>query len=574
MFLLFGAFIAGIITVLAPCVLPLLPVIIGGSVTGNTKDKRRPFLIAGSLAISLILFTVLLKATTLLISVPPQSFTYISGGIIVALGLATLFPGVYTTIIARLGIEHRAQKLLGKGTSNRSEWLGPVITGAALGPVFSSCSPVYAYILATVLPAHFATAMAYIASYVTGLALVLLAVGYYGQRLTARLKFASNPSGYFQRGLATLFILVGILILTGTSTKIQVWAAAHVPAFDSFSAQLIPKSSSKIAAASAASTDNSSLYNVPKGIQAPEFTGIQDWINSNPLTMQQLKGKVVLIDFWTYTCINCIRTLPYVEGWYQHYQKDGLVVIGVEAPEFSYEKIPSNVEAAAKQDKLTYPIAIDGNLATWNAYQNQYWPAEYLIDRNGDVRRTHFGEGEYDQSEKAIRGLLAENNTKLSSSLVVSSNTPVPVAQNQTPETYLGTDRADAYAGSPKLGLKPDQTYNFADKLASSQWSLSGEWQASGGAITAGQNAKIRINIAAKNVYLVGGAPSPSTIAVSFNGKPISQTGNAGADVTNSQATIQLSNLYRIASFKSFTSGTVELEVPAGVNLNTFTFGN
>jgi len=569
MFLLIGAFIAGVFTVLAPCVLPLLPIIIGGSVSGNTKDRRRPFLIAGSLAISLIVFTVLLKATTLLINIPPRAITYVSGGIIVLLGLATLFPQVYTTIIARLGIEHRAQRFLGKGTSNKNQWVGPVITGAALGPVFSSCSPVYAYILATVLPAHFATAMTYIVSYVIGLSLVLLAVGYYGQRLTSRIKFASNPKGYFQRSLAIIFIVVGILIISGSGTKIQVWVGNHTPFnFDGLSAKLIPKEAgSKV-------LDNAKLYNVG-AFKAPNFVGIQDWINSKPLTLAQLKGKVVLIDFWTYTCINCIRSLPYVQGWYSEYQKDGLVVIGVEAPEFSYEKIPSNVEAAVKQDGLTYPIAIDGNLATWNAYDNEYWPADYLINQQGQVVREQFGEGEYNQMEQAIRGLLSENSSlKLPTKLVAPGNTPPPINQNQTPETYLGTDRADAYTGSPLLGSEPNQSYSFANKINSSQWSLSGDWQVAGGDITAGQNAKIRINVAAKNVYVVGGAPSSSPVTVQFNGQPISQAGDAGADVTNSQVTMQLSNLYRIASFKKFTSGTIELDVPSGVSLNTFTFGN
>jgi cytochrome c biogenesis protein CcdA/thiol-disulfide isomerase/thioredoxin len=571
MFLFIGAFIAGALTVLAPCVLPLLPVIIGGSISGDTRDKRRPFLIALSLAVSLIVFTVLLKATTVLINVPPQAFTYLSGGIIVALGLATLFPFVYTRLIVALGIEHRTQTLLGKGTSSRRQWLGPIITGAALGPVFSSCSPVYAYILATILPAHFATAMSYIVSYVVGLSLVLLAVSYYGQRLTTRLRFASDPRGVFQRGLGVLFILVGVLIITGSGTKLQVWTANHTPFdFDNLSSKLIPKQkNAKVPTVSS----SSSLYNVQPGVAAPNFVGIQDWINSDPLTLAQLKGKVVLVDFWTYTCINCIRSIPYVEGWYQAYQKDGLVVVGVEAPEFSYEKTPGNVEAAVKQDKITYPVAIDGNLETWNAYQNEYWPAEYLIDQSGNIRRVDYGEGEYNQMEQAIRGLLAENSAvKLPSKLVVPGNTPPPVNTSQTPETYLGTNRADAYVGSPSLGS--GSTYTFARQLGTSEWSLSGGWSVSGTSITAGKNAKLEINIASKNVYMVGGAPSSSPVTVSFNGQSISQLGYAGAGVTNSQVAIHMSNLYRIASFPRFMSGVITLNVPPGVSINTFTFGN
>jgi cytochrome c biogenesis protein CcdA/thiol-disulfide isomerase/thioredoxin len=573
MFLLIGAFIAGALTVLAPCVLPLLPVIIGGSLSGDAKDRRRPFLIALSLALSLIVFTLLLKATTLLINIPPQAFTYISGGIIVALGLATLFPFAYTHLIATLGIEHRAQSLLGKGTSSKQQWLGPVITGAALGPVFSSCSPVYAYILASVLPAHFATAMWYIVSYVFGLALILLAVSYYGQRLTTRLRFASNPRGVFQRGLGALFILVGVLIVTGSGTKLQVWTANHTPLdFDGFSSRLIPKqTNTKVPTVS----NSASLYNVQSGVQAPELVGIQDWVNGSPLKLSQLRGKVVLVDFWTYTCINCIRSIPYVEGWYQTYQKDGLVVVGVEAPEFSYEKIRSNVETAVKQDNITYPVAIDGNLETWNAYQNEYWPAEYLIDQSGNIRRADFGEGDYNQMEQAIRGLLAENSgVQLPQKLVVPGSTPAPIDENQTPETYLGSNRANTYVGSPQLRSQPDQTYAFAKSLGPSDWSLSGEWNVSGTSITAVKNAKLEINIASKNVYLVGGAINPAAVTVSLNGTPISQVGDAGADVTNSQTVIGVSNLYRIASFRNFTSGVITLDVPPGVSLNTFTFGN
>lgn len=357
--------------------------------------------------------------------------------------------------------------------------------------------------------------------------------------------------------------------MTGTGTKFQVFVADHTPLqLDSLSAGFLPKLSDH------KTSSASNLYNV-SAYKAPNFTGIQGWVNSNPLTMSQLKGKVVLVDFWTYTCINCIRTLPYLEGWYNQYKSDGLVIVGVEAPEFSYEKIPANVAAAVKQDGITYPVAIDGNLATWNAYQNEYWPADYLIDRNGDVRRQVSGEGDYAQTEQAIRGLLTENsNVRLPNKLVVKGNPGVPISQNQTPETYLGTNRADSYEGSPYLGTQPTQTYQFTSELDPDYFSLSGTWQVAGTNITSGKDAKIEINVAAKNVYVVGGATSPSSVTVLYNGKPISQTGNAGADVSDSQFTMQMPNLYRIASFKQFTTGTIELEVPPGVSLNTFTFGS
>jgi len=571
MILLFGSFIAGILTVLTPCVLPLLPVIIGGSVSGDTKDAHRPFIIAGALAISILVFTLLLKATTLLINVPPQIITYISGGIIIALGLTMLFPNLYAMAISRAGAEEQAQKLLGKGTRNKNKWIGPIIIGAALGPVFSSCSPVYGYILATVLPAHFAPAMAYMISYVLGLSLTLLAIGYYGRRFTSKIKFFSDPRGIFQRALAVLFILVGVLIVTGTGVKVQTYLADHTPFnFDSISAQLLPKGDHEI--------DDANLYNVKKPYKAPEFAGINDWINSNPLTMQQLKGKVVLVDFWTYSCINCIRSLPYVKGWYQQYQKDGLVVIGVHAPEFSFEKVPANVKSAVKKDGITYPVALDSDLKTWAAYNNEYWPAEYLIDRNGNVRREHFGEGEYDQTEKAIRGLLAEGNgdngMMLPNTFVAKPNEPSPINENQTPETYLGADRAENYVGTPELGSGETQQYTFAKSLKINEWSLAGKWKVQDDKITAEGNSKLRLHFASKNVYLVAGSTKPSMIGVNLNGKPISSTGNAGDDVKNNHVIISQHTLYNLAKLSKFGDGILELSVPNGTDLNVFTFGN
>src|ERR1700712_1483107 len=333
MFLLFGAFIAGLLTVLAPCVLPLLPIIIGGSVAGGTKDRRRPVVIAASLAVSIIIFTLLLKATTLLIHFPPQYITYFSGGIIVALGIATLFPGVYGRIIGGLGIESAAQKSLGKGYNNKNLLLGAIITGAALGPVFSSCSPVYAYILATVLPVNFGQAFAYIISYVLGLTFVLLLIGFYGQRFISKIKFASNPRGTFQRVLAIVFIVVGLMVMTGYDNRFQTFVSVHTPFnFDALSSKFLPAAKNK--------EDNSKLFNVA-AYSAPEFSDINQWINSSPQTIKASKGKVVLVDFWTYSCINCIRNNPYLEKWYQAYKDQGLVVIGIHAPEFAFEKVPA-----------------------------------------------------------------------------------------------------------------------------------------------------------------------------------------------------------------------------------------
>jgi cytochrome c biogenesis protein CcdA/thiol-disulfide isomerase/thioredoxin len=564
MLFLFGAFIAGMLTVLAPCVLPLLPIIIGGSVTGDSTNKRRPLIITAALAVSLFIFTLLLKATTLLINIPPASITYLSGAIIIILGLVTLFPKVYAQIIGRLGIEQRAQKALGKGYNDKRQLIGPIVTGAALGPVFSSCSPVYAYILATVLPANFAQAMAYVICYILGLSVILLAIGFYGQRFIHRIKFAANPTGWFQRTIAVLFIVVGLIIFSGSGPRIQTYVSVHTPFnFDALSSKLLPASKNKT---------NSNQFNV-QPYAAPEFTGIQQWLNGPPQSIQALKGKVVLVDFWTYSCINCIRNNPYLEKWYNTYKSDGFVVVGIHAPEFAFEQVPANVAKALVDQRITYPVGLDNNLATWNAYNNQSWPAGYLIDAQGQVRRIHLGEGEYTQSEQAIRDLLTEKGAKLSK--MTAESDAVPFAQDQTPETYLGSDRASNYAGSPALGSAAVATYKPVANLAVNQWSLGGQWEVDHDKIIARSNSTLQFHVSAKNVYLVGGSGATGTIGVSLDGKPISTTASAGSDVQNSLTDINGARLYTLINFsKSTSASTVELTVPDGIELNTFTFGS
>ncbi len=565
MLLLFGAFIAGMLTVLAPCVLPLLPIIIGGSVTGDVHDKRRPFIITASLAVSLFVFTLLLKATTLLIHIPPQSITYLSGAIIILLGLALLFPKVYAIAIAKLGLEQGAQRVLGQGYNDKRAYIGPIVTGAALGPVFSSCSPVYAYILATVLPTNFAQAMVYVISYILGLSVLLLVIGFYGQRFVGRIKFASNPSGWFQRTIAVIFVLVGIMIFTGYGPKIQTYVSDHTPFdFNSVSDKLLPASKNPI-------TSNG-LFNV-QPYPAPAFTGIQQWLNGSPQSLAALKGKVVLVDFWTYSCINCIRNDVYLERWYNTYKNDGFVVVGVHAPEFSFEQVPANVAKALKDQGISYPVGLDNNLATWNAYNNQSWPAGYLIDASGNVRRVHEGEGDYTQSEQAIRALLTENGAKLGA-MAAESDT-VPITADQTPETYLGSARAGDYVGSPALGSSPVTTYTPAASPQVNDWTLGGSWQVDSDKIIAKGNSTLTFHVAAKDVYIVGGSSGSANIGVKLDGKPISQTGNAGSDIQNSVLVMNGDRLYTVVNFSQFTSDSiVELTVPEGVQLNTFTFGS
>ena len=549
MLLLLGAFFAGIITVFAPCVFALLPVVIGGSMSGDVQDKRRPFIIAASLAVSLIVFTLLLKATTLFIDVPPVIITGISGAIIVLLGLTLLFPTMYDRLIIALNLQAKSQQLLSK-SSGKGALIGPIITGAALGPVFSSCSPVYAYILATVLPVNFGMAMGYILAYVLGLSGMLLLIGFFGQKLVRRLKWASNPRGWFTRIVAVLFIIVGMLIITGYDKKFQTYVSENTPFnFDAISAKLIPSNGT---------TAKDGVLNV-EPYMAPEFAGIKSWINSNPQTVAGLKGKVVLVDFWTYSCINCIRTQPYLKEWYKTYKDSGFEIIGVHAPEFSFEKNVDNVRNAAKEAGLTYPIALDNDFSTWAAYKNQYWPASYLIDTEGNVRRTHFGEGGYAETEQAIRSLLSDAGKSLPSATTMKEGSTSSSAE--TPETYLGTKRAGNYVGSTRL-VTGENSFTAGTLEKVNQWTLSGVWRVSSEGITAVKDSTLKIRVAAKDVYLVTGTNAKGTIGVTIDGK------DSVLDVSTAQ-------LYKIVRFDNFKQdSTIELQVPAGIQLNTFTFGS
>jgi cytochrome c biogenesis protein CcdA/thiol-disulfide isomerase/thioredoxin len=565
MLLLIGSFIAGLLTVLAPCVLPLLPVIIGGSMSGDNRDRKRPLIIIASLAISLFVFTLLLKVTTAFINVPPLTFSYISGGIIILLGIFTLFPSLYARVIAKLGIEQRAQKALGTGYRNKNKYLGPIIIGAALGPVFSSCSPVYAYILATILPADLPRAIAYVLAYIAGLAVVLLLIGYFGQRFISRIKFASNPKGTFQRVLAIIFIIVGLLIITGYDKRFQVFVSTHTPLnFDSISAKFLPDGRS---------ISDDKLFNV-KAYEAPELVPGGAWINSQPQTLKELRGKVVLVDFWTYSCINCIRNNPYLIEWQKTYKDDGLVVIGVHAPEFSFEKKLSNVQKAVRDQKIPYPVVLDNEFKTWNAFQNRSWPASYLIDANGQVRRVHEGEGKYAETEEAIRALLQEKGANLTGKSMTAGTSAVPVTEKQSPETYLGSVRASNFENAKGLASAAVQTFEPAATLPKSSWTLGGTWEVQDQKIIARGNSILRYHVAAKEAYIVMGAATPQAVRVLLNGQPLAAD-VAGGDVTNGAVQVGEYKLYRLLKYPAFRSdGTLELQVPDGVELNVFTFGS
>jgi thiol-disulfide isomerase/thioredoxin len=277
-----------------------------------------------------------------------------------------------------------------------------------------------------------------------------------------------------------------------------------------------------------------------------------------PLSIAGLRGRVVLVDFWTYSCINCQRSLPHVEAWNRAYAADGLTVIGVHTPEFAFEHVVSNVTQAAKQLGVSYPVAIDDNYATWNAYENEYWPAEYLIDATGHVRHVDFGEGNYGQTETLIRQLLVAANPKvqLPKRTDVADLTPT---EQTTPESYLGYQHPQNLAGQT---VDEDQmsTYQAPASIPPDEYGYGGQWSIGSESATAGAGATLSLNFEARDVYLVLGGSG--TLKVSVNGI-------ASRTVTVSG----VPRLYQLVGADSYEQGLLSLAASPGVQAYDFTFG-
>jgi cytochrome c biogenesis protein CcdA/thiol-disulfide isomerase/thioredoxin len=565
MLLLIISLAAGVLTILAPCVLPLLPVIIGGAVTGEAANKARPYLIAGALAVSIIIFTLALKVSTILVGLSPSVLTWLSGGLLVALGAIMAAPEAWEKLMLILNLQAASDRLLDRTGHTRGRLLGPILIGVALGPVFTSCSPTYAFILASVLPRSFASGLVYLAAYTAGLVAALLAAALVGRRLTVHLGWAVNTHSVFRRLFGVLVIIVGLAVITGREVGAEVWIANHLP-FDEAKIEQALLSGQTGSTLMSKPTTASSVLNV-EPTPAPAFAGLTNWINSPPLTLASLHGHVVLVDFWTYSCINCLRTLPYVEKWYATYHNQGLVIIGVSTPEFAFEHDPANVAAAVKKDGILYPVALDNNYDTWNAFNNDSWPADYLIDKSGDIRYVSLGEGDYPTTEKAIQELLGVNQA------LTTPTSDVPIGQDQTPETYFGTNRDSDFMGNPGLA-NGTATYKPQANLGLNDWTLSGSWQVAGQSITStSANSKLTFNVSAKDVYMVAGSANnqPAVLTV---GLPAASSGDFGSDAPGGHAAITGSRLYHIVSLPQAGTTTVTLTVPAGVSLYTFTFGS
>ena len=544
------ALIAGAGTAVSPCVLPVLPALLFAGATGG---RRRPLGIVLGLAIT---FTVTIVGLAKVVD-------GVGLGDSVTRDIAIVALAVFGLVVAlpRLGdrLEAPLSRLARFGPHSAGEgfWSG-VLVGGALGFVYAPCA---GPILAAVVSVSAASGRTVVVglAYALGSSIMLLILALAGRRLTVRLR---GPG--LSRALGAVMVLTALAMAFQLDIRFQTAIADHLPAAlvnPTRSLEASETVSDKLASlrppsrfgAASAGTDDAELQDYGP---APEFVGNDSWLNSKPLTLAALKGRVVLIDFWTYTCINCIRTLPHLVAWDRAYRDAGLTIVGVHSPEFSFEKKAANVERALRQNGIEYPVAQDNELATWNAWSNQYWPAKYLIDAKGNVRYVHFGEGDYDKTEAAIRALLAEAGDEPGD--MAKAGRDYDPSREATPETYLGSDRAERFL--PRIQQPGSATYTPYDgDLPASHFTLGGRWRIDGESATAGPDATLRGNVTGKDVYLV--LSGPGTVDVRVDGKP-EQT-----------VKVTTQKLYHLLSRPEAAAHDLQLTFSAGVSAFAFTFG-
>ncbi|MGC6369916.1 cytochrome c biogenesis protein DipZ [Pseudomonas sp. K2I15] len=556
MWLLVLAYLGGVLTIVSPCILPVLPFVFAR--TGQ------PFLRSGLPLLLGMAMTFALVA----------SLAAVGGGWVVQVNqygrwLALLFVALFGLTLLLPSLSERLTRPLVAAGSRLSEAAGAdsrprpgasFLIGVATGLLWAPCAgPILGLVLtgAALQGASIGTTLlllAYAAGAATSLALALLV----GGKVFGFMKRSLGAGEWLRRGLGALMLAGVAAIALGLDTGILARLSTastgglEQSLVEKLSAKPEQKSGAMMAGGAMMAANHSDA--LPVEGQLPPLDGAVQWLNSEPLTAEALKGKVVLVDFWTYSCINCLRTLPYVKAWAEKYRDQGLVVIGVHAPEFAFERDVNNVTKAMKDLGITYPVAIDNNYKIWRAFNNQYWPAHYFADAKGQIRYHHFGEGDYAESERVIQQLLREAGaTKVASGLIEADAKGIQAAPDmnevQSPETYLGFQRAENFVSTGTLATDTVANYPAAGNLALNNWTLEGQWNVGGQQATlATANGKIVYRFHARDLHLVlgpGADGKPVRFKVTLDGQA---PGDAhGTDVApDGSGTVTEQRLYQL----------------------------
>ncbi len=599
--ILFG-FVAGAGTALSPCVLPVLPIALAAGATGG---RRRPLGVVVGLALSFTFATVALVYLLSALGLPDTLLRTLAIVALLGFGATLLVPPLAARLEGRLSrlvparVVGGASGAVGAGVpdgrTRGDGFRSGLFLGASLGLVYAPCAgPVLAGVITVSAAQPFSAGRLAVAlAYGIGSALVLYALMRGGRRLTAPL---ARRGGRLQLAMGAVMVVVAVAMLADWDLRFQSTIADELPAFlvnptgdleqtraarDALAD--LRGGGGGIAAAAAAGGDSGAVQrlameggaasDLPVIGRAPEFTGTQRWFDTpggRPLTLAGLRGRVVLIDFWTYSCINCLRTLPYLEAWDARYRRDGLTIVGVHTPEFPFEKDAGNVAGAISREGIRYPVVQDNDAATWNAWGNQYWPAEYFVDARGRVRYAHFGEGSYGEKEHVIRALLAEAGRDPGGGDARARGTTA-AAGVTTPESYLGSDRDMRFANGPILPGRRD--YGDGPAPRAEQLSYSGEWTVAGDHATAAAGGTLELNFNARHVYLVLGSPGrPRTLRLRLDGRPLDARA-AGADVRGGVVDVQGQRLYELVDLPRVGRHVLRLAPQPGIDAYAFTFG-
>jgi cytochrome c biogenesis protein CcdA/thiol-disulfide isomerase/thioredoxin len=555
------ALIAGAATALSPCVLPVLPVALAA---GSTGGRRRPLGVAVGLAGTFALAAVLLVHALDALGLPGDLPRALAIAVLAAFGVALVVPRLGAAVEARLSRLGGRNAATGRGDGFGSG----LLIGASLGLVYAPCAgPILAAVVA-VGAAVSAERLLLGFAYGAGAAIALLGVMTLGRALTRRI---GPYAGRLQQGFGVLMVTVAVLLAAGLDRDFQAAIADDLPAVVVNPTGGLEEAGAVRRTLATRGDGGPQLRNAGR---APEFTGITRWLNTPPgppPSLRALRGRVVLVDFWTYTCINCLRTLGHLRAWDDRYRDAGLSIVGVHTPEFPFERRESNVRDAVAANGLRYPVALDNDYGTWNAWLNQYWPAKYLIDARGRVRYWHFGEGEYDETERAIRALLAEaGRAPAATAAPVRAERAAPGVS--TPETYLGWVRAEGFDGQ-QLGFGTHDFGAGGRAPRPDRFAFRGRWTLSREHATARAGARIDAHVGARRVFLVLGSPGrPRRVRVLLDGRPLPDR-LAGPDVRGGVARVGAQRLYRLVDFGRVERRVVTLEFERGVAGYAFTFG-
>jgi cytochrome c biogenesis protein CcdA/thiol-disulfide isomerase/thioredoxin len=551
------AFIEGLALILSPCILPILPIVLSSSVAPSDETipvnkYQRPLGVVAGFILSFTAFALFSRKLVSWLHIDPElirnfslGFLFLFGTILISGFLSQKF-SQFTGQLASLGTKLSQKKLQGE------DFFSGIFLGCLIGFVWTPCAgPILAAaIVQTIRQENDLNGFLTILFFSLGAGIPMLFIALTGKELMGRLSFFKQNSETIRKVFGFLIMAAVIFIASG--------GMLGLPG---------PKAN----LSKNTFTKNELVNKLAKPYAAPELQGLAAWINSEPLQLDKLKGKVILIDFWTYSCINCQRTLPYIKSWDQQYRGNGLVIIGIHAPEFEFEKKLENVQKAVEEKDLKYPVALDNKLTTWTNFKNRYWPAHYLIDKTGTVVYEHFGEGSYDETENNIRYLLG-----LSDKAAKESQVPKQAFMMQTPETYLGQARMKNFQ-SPEI-IKSDKAsiYTFPKYLKPDTWALKGLWKIEPEKITSAEaGAQLQFNFNAKRVFVVLGNQNNKAIRVKVTLNDNQIGTNGGQDLKDGYLDVNSNKLYEIVNLQNGNSGKLGLESEAsGLEAYAFTFGN